>query len=191
MTTLFEQVDHYISDLLASEDVILTKTIQSLAAHGIPDMSVSPNQGKLLQVFAASCQANNILEIGTLGGYSTIWLARALPAGGKLISLECDEHYATVARQNIGNAGLSDKVEIRTGKALDLLPVMVGHNEGPFDLFFIDAVNLLTQSIFNMPLSSPGLAASLFAIMSFVTARYSIRTAAMKKYRAYSASTLF
>lgn len=158
MTTLFEQVDHYISDLLAPEDATLTNTIQSLAANGIPDMSVSPNQGKLLQVFAAACQATKILELGTLGGYSTIWLARALPAGGKLISLECDEHYAAVAQQNIDSAGLSDKVEIRTGKALDLLPAMVEHNEGPFDLFFIDADKPPYTAYFQyaLKLSRPG-----------------------------------
>lgn len=139
MSSLFEQVDHYISGLLAPEDAILTGTIQSLAANGIPDMSVSPNQGKLLQVFATACKATKILELGTLGGYSTIFLARALPEGGKVISLECDERYAAVAQQNIDNAGLSEKVEIRTGKALDLLPVLLEQNEGPFDLFFIDA----------------------------------------------------
>lgn len=88
---------------------------------------------------AAACQAKKILELGTLGGYSTIWLARALPAGGKLISLEYEERYAAVARRNIELAGLSDRVEIRTGKALDLLPQLIAQNEGPFDLFFIDA----------------------------------------------------
>jgi predicted O-methyltransferase YrrM len=139
MNSLFEQVDQYISSLLAPEDAALTRTIQSLAANRIPDMSVSPAQGKLLQVFAAACKATKILELGTLGGYSTIWLARALPAGGRLITLECDEHYASVAQQNIDSAGLSKKVQIRTGKALDLLPAMIEHNEGPFDLFFIDA----------------------------------------------------
>lgn len=139
MSSLFEQVDRYISGLLAPEDLALSGTIQSLAANRIPDMSVSPNQGKLLQVFAAACQAKKILELGTLGGYSTIFLARALPEGGKVISLECDERYAAVAQQNIDNAGLSEKAEIRTGKALDLLPVLLEQNEGPFDLFFIDA----------------------------------------------------
>lgn len=137
--SLFEQVDHYISHLLAPEDAALTGTIQSLAANHIPDMSVSPNQGKLLQVFAMACNAKKILELGTLGGYSTIWLARALPKGGKLISLECNAHYAAVAQQNIAGAGLSERVEIRTGKALDILPTLIESGEGPFDLFFIDA----------------------------------------------------
>lgn len=137
--TVFTQVDQYISHLLAPEDEALIACIQSLEDAGIPQQSISPGQGKFLQVMAAACGAKNILELGTLGGYSTIWLARALPRGGKLISIEVDIHRAAVAQQNIVRAGLSDKVEIRTGRALDVLEQISAAGEGPFDLIFIDA----------------------------------------------------
>lgn len=136
---IFEKVDHYISGLLAPEDHVLETTTRSLIQSGIPDASISPTQGKLLQVLAAACGANKILELGTLGAYSTIWLARMLPENGKLISLEFDETHAALAKQNIKNAGLENKVEIRNGKALDLLPEFLKENAGPFDMFFIDA----------------------------------------------------
>lgn len=132
---IFGRTDTYISDLLAPEDEVLKGTIRSIDAAGIPQMSVSPNQGKLLQVLALMANAKRILELGTLGGYSTIWMARALPEDGQLISLEYDPAYAAVAQQNIRAAGLDKIVEIKIGKALDVLPTL----EGPFDLIFIDA----------------------------------------------------
>lgn len=133
----FSAVDTYISDLLAPQDDALRTIDQSLTAAGIPQMSVSANQGKFLHMLARLCQAERILEIGTLGGYSTIWLARALPPDGKLISLELDPAYTEVARANIDRAGVAEVVEIRVGKALDLLPLL--ETEEPFDMVFIDA----------------------------------------------------
>lgn len=137
--TIFEKVDHYISDLLAQEDQALVNATELLATKKIDNASISPTQGKLLQVLALACNAKKILEIGTLGAYSTIWLARALPENGKIISLEYDPYHAAVAKENIGNAGLNAKVEIRVGKALDLLPKLEEETSGPFDMIFIDA----------------------------------------------------
>jgi predicted O-methyltransferase YrrM len=113
--------------------------LASSAASGLPAISVSPAQGKLLHLLARVQGARNILEIGTLGGYSTIWLARALPAGGHLISLELDLKHAEVARANVARAGLADRVEIRLGRAVDSLQQLVTEGRGPFDLIFIDA----------------------------------------------------
>lgn len=134
---VFEAVDQYISQLLAPEDDALRAIDPSLSEAGMPPISVSANQGQLLQLLARLVNARRILEIGTLGGYSTIWLARALPSDGTLITLEVDAHHAGVARSNIDRAGLSAIVEVRIGKALDLLPQLAG--EAPFDLIFIDA----------------------------------------------------
>ena len=136
---LFTDVDRYIADLLAPQDEALRSTIESLDKAGMPQHSVSPNQGKLLYTLALLCNARNILEIGTLGGYSTIWLARALPDHGRLISLEYNSLHAEVARQNITRAGLKSKVEIRVGKAIELLPKIESESKIPFDLIFIDA----------------------------------------------------
>ncbi len=136
---IFERVDNYISDISAQEDKILSDVIKSLAEENIPQMSVSANHGKLLQVLMISCNAKRVLELGTLGGYSTIWMARALPSNGKLISLEIDKHYSDVAKRNIKNAGLSEKVDIRVGRALDILPTFIEKKEEPFDFIFIDA----------------------------------------------------
>ncbi len=137
--TLFEQVDQYIGHLLAPEDKALIDTTASTEAAQIPLISISPVQGKLLQVFARACNAHRILELGTLGGYSTIWLARALPAGGKVITLELEPTHAAVAQKNIDNARLADKVEIRVGRAMEVLEQMIASGEAPFDLVFIDA----------------------------------------------------
>ena len=136
---LFTDVDRYIADLLAPQDDALRSTIESLDKAGMPQHSVSPNQGKLLYTLALLCNARNILEIGTLGGYSTIWLARALPDRGRLISLEYNSLHAEVAQQNITRAGLKSKVEIRVGKAIELLPKIESESKIPFDLIFIDA----------------------------------------------------
>lgn len=135
----FANVDAYISHLFAPEDSTLAATLENNINAGLPAIDISPVQGRLLQVFAHMCNARHILEIGTLGGYSTIWLARALPADGKLITLEINPENAAVAQTNINNAGLADKVEIRIGKALDTLAKMHTENLPPFDLIFMDA----------------------------------------------------
>lgn len=132
-------VDDYITDLFVPPDPILDGALQAAAAAGLPAIHVAPNQGKLLSILAQSIGARKILEVGTLGGYSTIWLARALPAGGKLITLEFDPKHADVARANIANAGLDGVVEVRLGKAIDTLPQIAAEGHGPFDLIFIDA----------------------------------------------------
>lgn len=136
---IFESVDHYISNLLGHEDEALIAATRSLKEAGMPAISISPNQGKFLQVLALLCNAKNILELGTLAGYSTIWMARALPKDGKLITLEYDPKHATVAQKNIERAGVASQVEIKTGKALDILPQLHAEGAGPFDMIFIDA----------------------------------------------------
>jgi predicted O-methyltransferase YrrM len=135
---LWTAVDHYFGDLLVSADPALDEALAASAAAGLPAINVSPVQGKLLHLLAQAIGARNVLEIGTLGGYSTIWLARALPDGGRLISLEADPRHAEVARANIARAGLDDRVEVRLGMALDLLPGLAESPE-PFDFIFIDA----------------------------------------------------
>jgi predicted O-methyltransferase YrrM len=132
-------VDSYITDLLAPSDPALDAALERSAAAGLPAIHVSPNQGKLLQLLARGQKAARILEIGTLGAYSTIWLARALPPGGRLVTLEFDPRHAEVARGNIAHAGLAEVVELRLGKAIDLLPRLAAEGAGPFDFIFIDA----------------------------------------------------
>ena len=132
-------VDRYITDLFVPSDRALDEALEASAAAGLPAISVSPNQGKLLHLLARIQGARNILEIGTLGGYSTIWLARALPADGRLITLEYEPKHADVARASIARAGLADVVELRVGRALDTLPQIAAEGRGPFDLIFIDA----------------------------------------------------
>src|SRR5438067_5078686 len=128
-------VDHYLTDLLLPSDPALEAALEASAAAGLPSIQVSPTQGKLLHLLAMSLGARKILELGTLGGYSTIWMARALPAGGRLITLEADAKHAEVAHANIARAGLAAVVELRVGRALDTLPTLTG----PFDFIFIDA----------------------------------------------------
>jgi predicted O-methyltransferase YrrM len=132
-------VDSYITDLFLAPDTALEAALASSAAAGLPTINVSPTQGKLLHLLARAQGARRILEIGTLGGYSTIWLARALPSNGQLVSLEVDPKHAEVAQGNLARAGLSSIVEIRLGSALDTLPKLVSEGRGPFDLIFIDA----------------------------------------------------
>jgi len=136
---IFESVDQYILKLVGDEDEALRAADQSIKEEKLPPISVSANQGKFLHVLAKVCRAKKILEIGTLAGYSTIWMARALPKDGNLISLEFDPHHARVAKTNIERAGLSKIVDVRIGKAIDLLPQLHANNEGPFDMIFIDA----------------------------------------------------
>jgi predicted O-methyltransferase YrrM len=136
---LWTAVDGYITDLLASSDPALDGALERSAAAGLPAIHVSANQGKFLQLLAQGQKAARILEIGTLGAYSTIWLARALPPGGRMVTLEYDPRHAEVALGNIAAAGLKDVVELRLGRAIDLLPRLVAEGAGPFDFIFIDA----------------------------------------------------
>jgi predicted O-methyltransferase YrrM len=135
---IWTAVDRYPGDLLVNADPALDEALAASAAAGLPAINVSPVQGKLLHLLVRAIGARNVLEIGTLGGYSTIWLARALPDGGRVISLEADPEHADVARANIARAGLDDRVEVRLGMALDLLPGLA-ENAEPFDFVFIDA----------------------------------------------------
>lgn len=132
-------VDEYLEAVLVRQDAPLLGALEASAAAGLPSINVSPTQGKLLYLLARLARARRILEIGTLGGYSTIWLARALSAGGRLLSLEADPHHAEVARENVRRAGLADKVEIRLGRALETLPGVAEEGGAPFDFVFIDA----------------------------------------------------
>ena len=131
------QIEEGIISAFAPEDEGLRNALTSARAAGLPEIQISPIQGKLLQLLAAACNARNILEIGALGGYSGIWLARALPAGGRLITLEINPEHAAIVRNSFEKVGVSDRAEVRVGKALDLLPHL--ESEAPFDLVFIDA----------------------------------------------------
>ncbi len=136
---LWTAVDQYLTDLLVKTDAALDAALDSSEEGGLPAISVSPCQGKLLHLLARLQGARNVLEIGTLGGYSAIWLARALPADGRLLTLEIDAKHADVARANLARAGVADRVEVRLGAALDLLPRIAQEQRQPFDLTFIDA----------------------------------------------------
>ena len=141
-------VDRYITDLFVPSDPALDAALRATAEASMPLINVAPNQGKLLHILALASRARAILEIGTLGGYSTIWLARALPVDGRLISLEADPKHAAVARDNIARAGLAEIVEVRLGRALDTLPQLAAEGRGPFDLVFIDADKPNTAAYF-------------------------------------------
>jgi len=132
-------VDRYYADLLIASDPALDAALAASAAAGLPSIQVTPAQGKLLHLLARSVRARRILEIGTLGGYSTIWLARALPAGGRLVTLEAEAQHAEVARANLARAGVSGVVDLRLGRAQETLPQLAAGGAGPFDLIFIDA----------------------------------------------------
>jgi predicted O-methyltransferase YrrM len=132
-------IDEYLGKSLTVSDKVLDEALEASAAAGLPPIQVSACQGKLLQILARLHGARAILEIGTLGGYSTIWLARALPDGGRLITLELSPEHAAVASANLARANLSKVVELRVGPALDILPRLATEGRGPFDLIFIDA----------------------------------------------------
>jgi predicted O-methyltransferase YrrM len=151
---LWTRVDDYFDIALVPSDPALDAALKASEAGGLPSIQVTAAQGKQLYLLARAVGARRILEVGTLGGYSTIWLARALPDGGQLITLEVDPHHAEVARTNLANAGLADRTEVRVGPALETLPNV----EGPFDLVFIDAdkpnnANYFTHAV---RLSRPG-----------------------------------
>jgi len=151
---IWSDVDTYIGEHLDMADPSLDATLSSSRAAGLPEIAVSPPQGKLLMLLAASINARRILEIGTLGGYSTIWLARALPGDGELITCEYSSEHALVARKNVDAAGVGRLVDIRIGPAIDTLPTL----DGPFDLTFVDADKESNADYFRwaVQLSRPG-----------------------------------
>jgi len=154
----WDAVDDYIRDLVVGDDPALDAALADSDAAGLPQIAVSPNHGKMLHLLARMNRASTILEIGTLAGYSTIWLARALPADGRLISLEYEQRHAEVARANLARAGLADRVEVRVGAALDSLAALDHQGAGPFDLVFIDADKQNNPDYFNwsLKLTRPG-----------------------------------
>ena len=136
---IWQTVDDYLAGLLAPHDDALAAALESNAAAGLPAIDVSPTQGKLLHILARAIGARNVLEVGTLGGYSTIWLARALPAEGRIVTLEVNAKHAEVAMSNLERAGVAGVVDVRIGPALETLPQLEAEGRGPFDLVFIDA----------------------------------------------------
>jgi predicted O-methyltransferase YrrM len=155
---LWTAVDTYIKEKMVPEDAVLTRALQNATDEGLPLIAVSPTQGKQLHLMARMCGARKVLEIGTLGGYSTIWLARALPAGGKVVTLELDPKHAAVARKNFELAGFAKVIELRLGNALESLPILAAEGLGPFDLIFIDAdkTNIPAYFEWALKLSRPG-----------------------------------
>lgn len=145
-------VDRYITELLVQADPVLDAALEASEAAGLPAIGVAPNQGKLLMLLAKLQGARRILEIGTLGGYSTIWLGRALPADGRLVTLEASPEYAEVARGNLARAGLAGVAEVRVGPALETLPRLAEEGLAPFDLVFIDADKPSTPEYFQWAL---------------------------------------
>ncbi len=139
MQDVWTDVDRYYGDLLAPSDEILDAVLAANEQAGLPAIGVSPLQGKFLEVLVRICGARRILEIGTLGGYSTIWMARALAEGGRIVTLEFDPHHAEVAGANLSRAGVAERVDLRVGLAIESLPKLMGTADAPFDLIFIDA----------------------------------------------------
>jgi predicted O-methyltransferase YrrM len=155
---LWTAVDQYITQTLFPSDPVLEAVLRASAEAGLPPIQVSPSQGKLLYLLARSIHARKILEIGTLGAYSTIWMARALPADGRVLTLEADRKHAEVSGANIARAQLGGMVEQRFGPALDTLPQIAAEGRGPFDLIFIDANKSTMAEYFEwaLKLSHPG-----------------------------------
>ena len=152
------KVDDYIGDNLLADDAALKAALKNSNAAGLPPIAVTPPQGRFLQLLTEMLRARSVLEIGTLGGYSTICFARALPPDGHIITLEVDATHAGVARKNFARAGLQRMIELRLGNALDTLPLLVADQSGPFDLIFIDAdkPNIPAYYDWAMKLSRPG-----------------------------------
>jgi predicted O-methyltransferase YrrM len=155
---LWTAVDEFLAVTLIPADPALAAALSASENAGLPEIQVTPNQGKLLHLLARVLGARRILEIGTLGGYSTIWLARALPPDGRLITLEADERHAAVARENLKRAGMTEQVELRLGLAADSLAQLLAQRAAPFDLTFIDADKENTAAYFDFAvrLSRPG-----------------------------------
>jgi caffeoyl-CoA O-methyltransferase len=158
MKDLFESVDQFISSRFSRDDAVLRSIDPSLRKAGISNISVSSSQGKLLHLLVLLCRARRILEIGTLAGYSTIWMARALPKGGRLVSIEYNPDHARIAARHISRAGLADRVELRIGTALEVLPALHGKGQAPFDMVFIDADKAPFEQYFtwSLKLTHPG-----------------------------------
>lgn len=158
MSDAWTAVDKFVGETLISQDGALQSSLDAAEAAGLPQIQVSPPQGKLLQLLVGLQGARTVLEFGTLGGYSTILLARALPEGGRLITLEANAEYAQVARGSIERAGLAEVVDLRVGPALETLPALEEEGAGPFDLTFIDADKVNTPNYFVWALahSRPG-----------------------------------
>lgn len=133
------RVDEYLATMLLPKDEALAEALAASEAAGLPAIAVSPTQGRMLEVLARALGARDILEIGTLGGYSTLWLARGLTSGGNIITLESDPRHARVAQDNFARAGFRPVISLRLGPALETLPALVREKAGPFDLIFIDA----------------------------------------------------
>jgi predicted O-methyltransferase YrrM len=136
---LLKRADEYVQHLFVPPDHALSRGLEDAEAAGLPPINVSPNEGKLLHLIARIARASRVLEVGTLGGYSTTWLARALPPEGRLVTLELDRRHAEVARANLARAAVADRVEIRVGPASASLRALIERHEPPFDLVFIDA----------------------------------------------------
>jgi predicted O-methyltransferase YrrM len=158
LAPLWGDVDRYVGEQLIGEDEALDAALRASAEAGLPPIAVSPPQGKLLHLLARSIAARRALEVGTLGGYSTIWLARALGEQGRVVTLEADARYAEVAKANIARAGLGERVEVRVGPALDTLPLLAAERPEPFDVVFIDADKVHTPDYFQwaLQLTRPG-----------------------------------
>lgn len=139
MQQIWKQVDEYVTDLLCPNDRILEEVLAANRKADLPEIDVTAAQGKLLQLLVQMKGAKRVLEIGTLGAYSTIWMARGLPKDGRIITLELDPHHAEVARANIVHAGMEHVIEVRTGNALEQLSILAEENTPPFDMIFIDA----------------------------------------------------
>ena len=154
----WNDVDRYIDEHLIGADAALDAALEDSSAAGLPPIAVTPAQGKLLHLLARSIGARSILEIGTLGGYSTIWLARAVAPAGSVVTLEADARYAAVASTNIARAGFAELVDVRVGAALDSLPPLAAEQRDPFDLVFIDADKPNTPEYFKaaLELTRPG-----------------------------------
>jgi predicted O-methyltransferase YrrM len=155
---LWTRVDRYIESTLLPADPILENALLAAEAAAVPEINVSAAQGMLLHLLARMVNARKILEIGTLAGYSTIWMARALPVDGRLVTLEIEPRYAQVARKNLESAGLESRVDILVGAAIDTLPRLQAERAGPFDFFFIDADKTSNPQYFQwaLKLSRPG-----------------------------------
>ncbi len=155
---LWTSVDAYLTDTLVRQDQHLDNAVAASDAGGLPSIQVSPPQGKLLEIMIQMMGARNILEVGTLGGYSTIWMTRSLPDDGRMVTLEIDPKHADVARENFKRAGLEEKIDLRVGNARDILPKMIEDGYGPFDFVFIDADKASNPDYFGwaLEMSRPG-----------------------------------
>ncbi|MGK2960578.1 MAG: O-methyltransferase [Gemmatimonadaceae bacterium] len=155
---LWTSVDEYIDDVLGLADPVLVSAQQAAEEAGLPAIAVSAAQGRFLEIVARMVGARRILEIGTLGGYSTIWMARALPGDGSIVTLEIDRKHASVASSNFERAGFGDRIEVRVGSALETLPRLAAEGAGPFDLTFIDAdkANIPAYFEWALKMSRPG-----------------------------------